>query len=334
MPSSGAYAIGEPSLRSSPTDYLLTSDRIGRLNRAGLDYLQISIDNVLPDEASKKSLRVLDRNSMACRGGGIRGHHQFGASAQACRIPRMRSSSARRARELGYTSTIGILHDHSGQLKALTPAHRSVYERFKRLGAPLFSFTHFDSFQGNITVASRINGIAGPAGGFCISARTDWSTTARNSGDGRNPARKYTAEDVRREAATPKGCAPFCTVSCVQQTAMLDGFRERPRDAGRDHGAAKELDPAFETPALVRALSWAFLDERRRKVHRRRFGTAAGIEPFRALPNALSMRANPSDAPGQVRSLVQPSGIGNVKPAWSRTRKGSIRGRAEERPCE
>ena len=43
--------------------YLLAADRIERLNRAGLEYLQISIDNVLPDEVSKKSLKVLDRNS-------------------------------------------------------------------------------------------------------------------------------------------------------------------------------------------------------------------------------------------------------------------------------
>src|SRR5262249_44808486 len=41
--------------------YLLTSERIGLLNQAGLDYLQISIDNVIPDDVSKKSLKVLDQ---------------------------------------------------------------------------------------------------------------------------------------------------------------------------------------------------------------------------------------------------------------------------------
>ena len=41
--------------------YLLTPERIQRLNRAGLEHLQISIDNVMPDEVSKKSLKVLDR---------------------------------------------------------------------------------------------------------------------------------------------------------------------------------------------------------------------------------------------------------------------------------
>ena len=41
--------------------YLLTPDRVQKLNAAGLDHLQISIDNVMPDEVSKKSLKVLDK---------------------------------------------------------------------------------------------------------------------------------------------------------------------------------------------------------------------------------------------------------------------------------
>ena len=41
--------------------YFLTPGRIEPLNAAGLDYLQISIDNVQPDEVSNKSLKVLDR---------------------------------------------------------------------------------------------------------------------------------------------------------------------------------------------------------------------------------------------------------------------------------
>src|SRR5207248_7582718 len=41
--------------------YFLVPKRIEELNAAGLDFLQISIDNVEPDEVSKKSLRLLDR---------------------------------------------------------------------------------------------------------------------------------------------------------------------------------------------------------------------------------------------------------------------------------
>ncbi|MGH9350600.1 MAG: radical SAM protein, partial [Terriglobia bacterium] len=41
--------------------YLLVPARIKELNRAGLDHLQISIDNVMPDDTSKKSMKVLDQ---------------------------------------------------------------------------------------------------------------------------------------------------------------------------------------------------------------------------------------------------------------------------------
>ena len=43
--------------------YLLSPKRILALNDAGLDFLQISIDNIEPDEVSKKSLRLLDTSS-------------------------------------------------------------------------------------------------------------------------------------------------------------------------------------------------------------------------------------------------------------------------------
>ena len=41
--------------------YLMAPVRIKKLNEAGLDYVQISIDNVQPDDVSKKSLKVLDQ---------------------------------------------------------------------------------------------------------------------------------------------------------------------------------------------------------------------------------------------------------------------------------
>src|SRR6202451_806443 len=41
--------------------FLLSPERIERLNKAGLDHMQISIDNLEPDEVSKKSLKTLDK---------------------------------------------------------------------------------------------------------------------------------------------------------------------------------------------------------------------------------------------------------------------------------
>jgi hypothetical protein len=32
-------------------------------------------------------------------------------------------------------------------------------------------------------------------------------------------------EDIRREFLTEKGCAPYCTISCVHQTSYMDFWR-------------------------------------------------------------------------------------------------------------
>jgi len=91
--------------------YLLTAERIHRLNRAGLDYLQISIDNVTPDETSKKSLKVLDRKFEW-----LAAHAEFAVTVNSVlgspvRNPQDARTIALRARALGLTSTVGILHD-------------------------------------------------------------------------------------------------------------------------------------------------------------------------------------------------------------------------------
>jgi hypothetical protein len=72
---------------------------------------------------------------------------------------------------------------------------------------------------------------------------------------------RYTRADLEREAAVVKACAPFCTISCVQQTAMLDSFRENPRHVLSEMIAARlERDPGYRPPALLGVLTWMFLD--------------------------------------------------------------------------
>ncbi|MBV8817467.1 MAG: radical SAM protein, partial [Acidobacteriaceae bacterium] len=40
------------------------------------------------------------------------------------------------------------------------------------------------------------------------------------------PLALYTVEDIRREYRTKKGCAPFCTISCVHQISYMDFWRD------------------------------------------------------------------------------------------------------------
>jgi MoaA/NifB/PqqE/SkfB family radical SAM enzyme len=245
---------------------LLTRERIQRLNRAGLDYLQISIDNVLPDEISKKSLKVLDLKLQW-----LAAYAEFDVTINSVlgagiRNPHDSFRVGERARELGFTSTVGILHDHTGQLKPLDPEHRSVYDSFRSLKTSLFSFTHFDNFQENIS-RGLPNDWHCRAGGRFLYICEDGLVHYCSQQRGRPgiPLEHYTQEDLKREAERPKSCAPLCTISCVHQTAMIDEFREHPRETLNGIlDRRRKVDPDFRTPAIVGILSWAFLDPRRR----------------------------------------------------------------------
>ena len=87
------------------------------------------------------------------------------------------------------------------------------------------------------------------------------------------PLERYTREDLLREGAKKKGCAPFCTISCVHQTAMLDEFRTRPREVLTGIiNRSRDRDPSWRPPAAVRGLEWMFLRDSRTRDF---FGTVA-----------------------------------------------------------
>lgn len=245
--------------------YLLTPDRIRALNASGLDYLQISIDNVQPDDVSKKSLKVLDRKLQW-----LSEHARFEVTinsvlGSAIANPEDAYQIATRARELGFNSTVGVIHDGSGQLQALNSVQSGVYDRILNLGKGLFSFSHFDSFQKNV-VKGLPNQWHCPAGGRFLYICEDGLVHYCSQQRGRPaiPLLEYTREDLVREGRKKKGCAPFCTISCVHQTAMLDDFRTRPAETlAGILDRARAVDDSWKPPLLVTALERMFLHDSR-----------------------------------------------------------------------
>jgi MoaA/NifB/PqqE/SkfB family radical SAM enzyme len=204
--------------------YLLTADRIKRLNQAGLDHLQISIDNVMPDDVSKKSLKVLDRklqllsehadfhvNINSVVGGGIKN-------------PQDALVIGKRALELGFTSTVGIIHDGDGQLKPLQENEREVYSTMRAMEKS--SYARLNYFQDNIA-HGRENKWRCRAGARYLYVCEDGLVhyCSQQRGYPAKPLGQYTRDDVRREYRTAKGCAPRCTVACVHQTCYIDFWR-------------------------------------------------------------------------------------------------------------
>jgi MoaA/NifB/PqqE/SkfB family radical SAM enzyme len=204
--------------------YLLVPERIEHLNRAGLDHMQISIDNVMPDDVSKKSLKVLDKKLHM-----LAEHAEFHVNINSVvgagtRNPEDALVVSKRAVELGFTSTVGIIHDGSGQLKALDERSRQVYAAIKAFEKS--SYSRFNKFQEAIA-EGRPNNWRCRAGGrylyICENGLVHYCSQQR--GFPGKPLAEYTREDLRAGYETEKGCAPHCTVSCVHQISLIDAWR-------------------------------------------------------------------------------------------------------------
>jgi MoaA/NifB/PqqE/SkfB family radical SAM enzyme len=205
--------------------YLLTRERIRKLNEAGLEYLQISIDNVVPDEVSKKSLKVLDQklvwlselarfkvNINTVLGSGVRN-------------PEDALAIARRAVELGFSCSVGVIHDEWGRLRPLSEREREIFTAVQRLGK--WSYSRINRFQRNL-IEGKPNRWRCRAGARYLYVCEDGLVhyCSQQRGYPGVPLEQYTREDMRREYLTEKACAPYCTISCVQQVAELDNWRD------------------------------------------------------------------------------------------------------------
>jgi MoaA/NifB/PqqE/SkfB family radical SAM enzyme len=205
--------------------YLLTAERIERLNRAGLEHLQISIDNVTPDEVSKKSLKVLDKKLQL-----LAEHAEFHVNINSVvgggiRNPEDALAVARRALELGLTSTVGIIHDGEGQLRPLSGREREIYRTIKAMGKR--SYARVNHFQDNIAAGKPNNWRCRSGARYlyiCENGLVHYCSQQR--GYPAVPLESYTKDDIRREYLTKKDCAPYCTVSCVQQVSTIDFWRD------------------------------------------------------------------------------------------------------------
>jgi len=206
--------------------YFLQPERIQRLNDAGLQYLQISMDNVRPDEVSKKSLTVLDGKLE-----NLAAHARFQVNVNTVlgggtRNPEDALTIARRARQLGFSTSIGIIHDGTGHLRPLTDREQAIYGEVVATSAG--AYTRINRFQANL-ISGQPNAWSCRAGArylyICENGLVHYCSQQR--GYPGVPLRDYTVADLEREFDTLKPCAPLCTIGCVHRASSLDGWRGR-----------------------------------------------------------------------------------------------------------
>jgi MoaA/NifB/PqqE/SkfB family radical SAM enzyme len=257
--------------------YLLSPERIARLNRAGLDNLQLSIDNIHPDAISRKSLTLLRPKLEAlAEDATFDINVNVVCGGQAC-DPADVLQIAACAASLGFETTMGLLHDASGQIQALSEPHLSLVDELHRRQTSFFAISNHTFFQHNLARGQTNDWLCRAGSRFlyiCEDGLVHYCSQQR--GDPGVPLASYTVADLDREYAAPKPCSPTCTVGCVHHVAFLDALRERPVETLKERFLGDDVSARL--PVLVRGLVWLFATNSHQLVTRRFVRVLLGLE--------------------------------------------------------
>jgi len=203
--------------------YLLTREWIARLNDAGLYGMQISIDNVLPNDVSKKSLKVLLPKLRL-----LAEHARFRVRIN-CVLgsspPAEATEVTRTALGFGFDVSTSLVRNGDGSLVPLDALTRKTYSQIRDLG-PRAPFLVRDDF----TVPLVDHGHAAwkcraGARTFHVCENGLVHLCAPRVGMPGTPLADYSVDDIRREFHTPKPCASKCPIAYAHQASRLDTFR-------------------------------------------------------------------------------------------------------------
>jgi len=203
--------------------YLLTKAWIDRLNEAGLYGMQISIDNVKPNEVSAKSLKtLLPKLRLLAK------HARFRVRINCVLGPSPPAGAGRGRRGVnggGFDMNTSLVRAEDGTLLAVSDEMRQAYETIRGMGrrAPAYlddDYTRPLMEQGESEWKCRAG-----ARTFHVDENGLVHLCAPRTGTPAKPITAYTVEDIRYYFSAPKPCASRCPVAYARHASRLDGWR-------------------------------------------------------------------------------------------------------------
>ena len=212
--------------------YAFTRRWIERLNRAGLTLVQISIDNLEPNEVSEKSLSKVTKRLVL-----LEKHARFGININAvlgsC-SPDATRTLVDEVERLGFFMTVGLLHDGQGQLDpGLAGAELPQLYREMRQRSKKSVFHHVGEGWEDAMIDRREVPFRCRAGAryLYVDEQGNVSYCSQRRAEPGIPLLDYTSRDLREAFETPKGCEASCTIACVRRASALDAWRSQERPA-------------------------------------------------------------------------------------------------------
>jgi len=206
--------------------YPITKGWIERMNDAGLSLLQVSVDNVEPNDVSQKSWSKIKKKLLL-----LQEHAKFKLNINAV----LGSSPPEQARylideirSLGFYMTVGLLHDEKGQIDPglIGDILPEFYEEMRALCNKSFFHQFGEGWE-----QKMLRGGTAPwrcrAGAryLYIDEFGKVAYCSQRRSEPGIPLLEYTREDLKREFDRPKGCEDSCTIACVRRASSLDEWR-------------------------------------------------------------------------------------------------------------
>jgi MoaA/NifB/PqqE/SkfB family radical SAM enzyme len=210
--------------------YAVTERWIDRLNASGLSLVQISIDNLEPNDVSEKSLSKI-RKKLAL----LKERAKFGVNVNAvlgsC-SPEDTRTLVNEVEQLGFFMTVGLLHDHSGQLDpGLAGAElASLYEEMRGRSKKSVFHRIGEGWEDKMIYHQKAPFKCRAGGRYLyVDEFGIVSYCSQRRNDPGIQILEYQREDVRRAFETPKGCESACTIACVRRASSMDEWRGQKR---------------------------------------------------------------------------------------------------------
>lgn len=208
--------------------FLLTSEWVDRLNRSGLELLQISVDNLEPNGSSQKSFRVLKKRLRVLENARFRVNIN---AVLGSTTPEETRELAREVRALGFYMTVGLMHGDDGMLDpglAGTEDLETLYRDMQRYRRRSISHRFGEGWEYEMIRSGRSNWKC-RAGARYLYVDEDGivSYCSQRQGQPGIPILEYGHSETKRFFSERKGCEERCTLSCVRRASAFDRFRHQ-----------------------------------------------------------------------------------------------------------
>ena len=214
-----------PAMNSNA--FLLDRDKIEALGSAGLYAMQISVDGVVPNDTTVKTLRSLMpklRLLAEYASFRIRINTVLGAVAPAEAI-----EVAKTAVALGFDAKCSLMRSASGDSKAIDPELRRAYDAIRDLGARAPVYLS-ESFQERLLEHGEVDWkCRAGARTFLVCEKGLVHLCQPRMGDATKPIEDYGRDDIKRWFHTRKPCASRCPIAFAHQASQFDRHRSQER---------------------------------------------------------------------------------------------------------